>query len=56
MGPVANSMQSEENLTLALVLAPVAGATAGITRLFSKVKKALPEQEAADDGQKGGRS
>ena len=55
MGPAANSMQSAENLTLALAVAPVAGAAAGLARLFGKVKKALPDEDAPAEDQKGGR-
>jgi len=36
MGPVNNTMESAENLTAALVLAPLAGLAAGFTRLFGK--------------------
>jgi formate dehydrogenase iron-sulfur subunit len=36
LNPVANSMASEENLTWALVLAPIAGLAAGFTKLFGK--------------------
>jgi formate dehydrogenase iron-sulfur subunit len=36
MNPVKNSMESAENLTTALVLAPIAGLAAGFTRLFGK--------------------
>ncbi|MFH1058232.1 MAG: 4Fe-4S dicluster domain-containing protein [Pseudomonadota bacterium] len=57
MGPVANSMQSEENLAKAMVIAPVAGLAAGLGRLFSgarKLGRALGKAQSQD--QKGGQS
>ncbi|MGD9124387.1 MAG: 4Fe-4S dicluster domain-containing protein [Desulfarculaceae bacterium] len=48
MGPVANTMASSQNLTWALVLAPVAGLAGGLAKLFSKTKKVLPPQKPAD--------
>lgn len=43
MGPVKDTMASAENLTKALVLAPLAGLAAGFTRLFGSKK---PPQSA----------
>eukprot|EP01022_Parablepharisma_sp_SALTPOND_P027138 TRINITY_DN6584_c0_g2_i1.p1 TRINITY_DN6584_c0_g2~~TRINITY_DN6584_c0_g2_i1.p1 ORF type:complete len:293 (+),score=103.41 TRINITY_DN6584_c0_g2_i1:2-880(+) len=50
MGPVGNTMDSAENLSLALVLAPVAGLAAGFTRLFGR------KNQPAEPSQKGGQS
>ncbi|MCF8033309.1 MAG: 4Fe-4S dicluster domain-containing protein [Desulfarculaceae bacterium] len=47
MGPVEDVMAKADNLSLALVLAPVAGLAAGFTRLFGKKFK-------ADDGDSKG--
>jgi Fe-S-cluster-containing dehydrogenase component len=53
--PVANSMESARNLSLALAVAPVAGLAAGLGRLWSGVRKA--GQVLAQAGViKGGRS
>lgn len=54
MHSVANSMASEENLMLALAVAPVAGLAAGAAKLFNKVKKHLPGDD--QDGGKGGQA
>lgn len=57
MGPVANSMASEENLTLALAIAPVAGLAAGLGRLFSGAKKlGRVIDKANQPGAKGGQA
>jgi len=50
MGPVGNTMDSAENLSLALVLAPLAGLAAGFTRLFGRKIK------SDDSAEKGGQS
>lgn len=41
MGPVGNVMDKADNMALAVVLAPVAGVAAGLTRWFGRGKKAL---------------
>lgn len=48
MKPVGNSMESAENLTTALVLAPLAGLAAGFTRIFGK--KPPSEQPPSEQG------
>ncbi|MCF8043584.1 MAG: 4Fe-4S ferredoxin, partial [Desulfarculaceae bacterium] len=48
MHPVANSMESAENLTTALVLAPLAGLAAGFTKLFGK--KPPQDQPPSEQG------
>jgi hypothetical protein len=45
MRPVANSMANAENLTWALVLAPLAGLAAGFTKLFGKKQRDVPLAE-----------
>ncbi len=45
MQPVANSMGHAENLTLALVLAPLAGLAAGFTRFFGKKRPDINQVE-----------
>ncbi len=49
MGPVANSMASEENLTWALVLAPLAGLAAGFTKLFGKKQQGVQEKNTPEN-------
>ena len=56
MKPVGATMASAENLTYALAIAPVAGLAAGLGKLFSKAKKALPPDEPGDSAGQGGRS
>ncbi len=57
MGPVANSMENPENLTLALAIAPVAGLAAGLGRLFGGARKLGRALEARrQDADKGGQS
>jgi formate dehydrogenase iron-sulfur subunit len=48
MNPVANSMASEENLTWALVLAPLAGLAAGFTKLFGKRRENIQPEKTPD--------
>ena len=50
MGPVANTMDGAENLTAALVLAPLAGLAAGFTKLFGK-KPPRPQPPSQEGGQ-----
>ena len=54
MGRVANSMENEENLAWALLLAPVAGVAAGVGKLYSGVKKAAGQKGQDGPGSKGG--
>lgn len=57
MGPTANSMESAENLTLALAIAPLAGLAAGLGKLFGGVKKLGRALDAAGKSEhKGGQS
>ncbi|MFZ5585583.1 MAG: 4Fe-4S dicluster domain-containing protein [Thermodesulfobacteriota bacterium] len=57
MGPVANSMQSEENLAKALVIAPVAGLIAGLGGLLGGARKLGRALDKAQSKiQKGGQS
>jgi len=53
MHPVANSMENAENLTLALVLAPLAGLAAGFTKLFGKKRGAPPAGQDAPPERRG---
>ena len=50
MNPTANSMASEENLAWAVLLAPLAGAAAGVTKFISGVNKVTKDPGA--DSQK----
>ena len=54
MDRVANSMENEENLVWALLLAPVAGLAAGVGKFYSGVKKIAGHDTKDGAGPKGG--
>lgn len=54
MGPVGYSMGTAENLTVAMAVAPVAGVAAGLAKVWGKVKKNLPQDDAGKG--KGGQA
>ncbi len=56
MGRVANSMENAEKLTLALMIAPVAGLAAGLGKFLAKVGKLTQKPVAPASKQEGGRS
>ncbi len=55
MHPVKNSMARAENLTLALVLAPLAGLAAGFTKLFGQKRQADPPADQPPKAAQGGK-